>query len=98
MSTRPSRSAAPPRMETHKSLFRALRREKLVTALFIGLIVFVAGLNILILLVMLVLEKRRQVAVLLSLGARAAQIERIFVLHGVAIGALGTAAGLALGF
>jgi len=89
---------AMPWMETHKSLFRALRLEKLVTALFIGLIVFVAGLNILILLVMLVLEKRRQVAVLLSLGARAAQIERIFVLHGVAIGALGTAAGLALGF
>ena len=89
---------ATPWMETHKSLFRALRLEKLVTALFIGLIVFVAGLNILILLVMLVLEKRRQVAVLLSLGARAAQIERIFVLHGVAIGALGTAAGLALGF
>ncbi|MBI4466159.1 MAG: ABC transporter permease [Acidobacteria bacterium] len=89
---------ATPWMETHRSLFRALRLEKLVTALFIGLIVFVAGLNILILLVMLVLEKRRDIAVLLSLGARTRQIQRIFILHGVAIGALGTLVGLGLGF
>jgi len=85
-------------MEHHKSLFRALRLEKLVTALIIGLIVFVAGLNILILLVMLVLEKRRDIAVLLSFGARTAQVQRIFILHGVAIGALGTLVGLALGY
>ncbi len=85
-------------MELNKSLFRALRLEKLVTALIIGLIVFVAGLNILILLVMLVLEKRRDIAVLLSLGARNTQIQRIFIVHGVAIGALGTLLGLALGF
>ena len=89
---------ATPWMEMHKSLFRALRLEKLVTALFIGLIVFVAGLNILILLVMLVMEKRRDIAVLLSLGARTAQIQRIFILHGVAIGALGALVGLGLGF
>ena len=89
---------ATPWMEMHQSLFRVLRLEKLVTALFIGLIVFVAGLNILILLVMLVLEKRRDIAVLLSLGARGAQIQRIFILHGVAIGALGTLVGLGLGF
>ena len=89
---------ATPWMEMHQSLFRVLRLEKLVTALFIGLIVLVAGLNILILLVMLVLEKRREIAVLLSLGARAAQVQRIFILHGVAIGALGTLLGLILGF
>lgn len=89
---------ATPWMETYQSLFRALRLEKLVTAVFIGLIVFVAGLNILILLVMLVLEKRRDIAVLLSLGARTAQIQRIFILHGVAIGALGTLLGLGLGY
>lgn len=87
-----------PWMEQHRSLFRALRLEKLVTALIIGLIVFVAGLNILILLVMLVLEKRRDIAVLLSLGARAAQIQRVFILHGVAIGAVGTLVGLAVGY
>jgi lipoprotein-releasing system permease protein len=85
-------------MDHHRNLFRALRLEKLITALIIGLIVFVAGLNILILLVMLVLEKRRDIAVLLSFGARAAQIQRIFILHGVAIGALGTLVGLALGY
>ncbi|MFQ5663108.1 MAG: FtsX-like permease family protein [Terriglobia bacterium] len=89
---------ATPWMETYKSLFRALQVEKLLTAIFIGLIVFVAGLNILILLVMLVLEKRRDIAVLLSLGARTAQIQRIFILHGVAIGALGTLLGLGLGY
>ncbi|MGH9804273.1 MAG: FtsX-like permease family protein [Candidatus Acidiferrales bacterium] len=89
---------ATPWMEMHQSLFRVLRLEKLVTALFIGLIVLVAGLNILILLVMLVLEKRRDIAVLMSLGARTSQVQRIFILHGVAIGALGTLAGLVLGF
>jgi lipoprotein-releasing system permease protein len=89
---------ATPWMDMHQSLFRVLRLEKLVTALFIGLIVLVAGLNILILLVMLVLEKRREIAVLLSLGARAAQVQRIFILHGVAIGALGTLLGLSAGF
>jgi lipoprotein-releasing system permease protein len=89
---------ATPWMETHQSLFRALRLEKLVTALFIGLIVFVAGLNILVLLVMLVTQKRRDIALLLSFGARAAQVQRIFVFHGLAIGALGTMVGLTLGF
>ncbi|MFQ5816728.1 MAG: FtsX-like permease family protein [Terriglobia bacterium] len=89
---------ATPWTEHHRSLFRALRLEKLVTAIFIGLIVFVAGLNILILLVMLVLEKRRDIAVLVSFGARRAQIQRIFILHGLAIGALGTLLGLGVGY
>jgi lipoprotein-releasing system permease protein len=89
---------ASPWMDMHQSLFRVLRLEKLVTGLFIGLIVLVAGLNILILLVMLVLEKRREIAVLLSLGARTAQVQRIFILHGVSIGALGTLVGLLLGY
>jgi lipoprotein-releasing system permease protein len=89
---------ATPWMQMHQSLFRVLRLEKLVTALFIGLIVLVAGLNILILLVMLVLEKRRDIAVLMSLGARTRQVQRIFILHGVAIGALGTLTGLVFGF
>ncbi|MFQ5695109.1 MAG: ABC transporter permease [Terriglobia bacterium] len=89
---------ASPWTETYRSLFSALRLEKLVTAIFIGLIVFVAGLNILILLVMLVLAKRRDIAVLLSLGARNAQMQRIFILHGVAIGALGAVIGLVVGY
>ncbi|MBI4462009.1 MAG: ABC transporter permease, partial [Acidobacteria bacterium] len=89
---------ATPWTEHHRSLFRALKLEKLVTAIFIGLIVFVAGLNILVLLVMLVLEKRRDVAVLMSFGARASQIQRIFILHGLALGTLGTLAGLVIGY
>ena len=89
---------ARPWMELHESLFRALRLEKLVTALFISMIVLVAGLNILILLVMQAIQKRRDIAVLLSMGVRAAQVRRIFVLHGLAIGALGTLAGLAVGY
>jgi len=89
---------ATPWTEHHRSLFRALQLEKLVTAIFIGLIVFVAGLNILVLLVMLVLEKRRDIAVLLSFGTQAAQIQRVFILHGLGIGALGTAIGLLLGY
>ena len=90
--------AATPWTQHHRSLFRALQLEKFVTAIFIGLIVFVAGFNILILLVMLVMEKRRDIAVLMSFGAHARQIQRIFVLHGVALGALGTLLGLVLGY
>ena len=90
--------AARPWMEIHQSLFRALRLEKLVTAFFIGMIVFVAGLNILILLVMQSIQKRRDIAVLLSFGVRTKQIRRIFMLHGLAIGALGTFVGLVAGY
>ena len=85
-------------MELNRSLFRALRLEKLVTAIFIGLIVFVAGLNIMIALTMTVMEKTREIAVLMSLGARAGQIRRIFLCQGLAIGLLGTLAGLVAGY
>lgn len=85
-------------MELNRSLFRALRLEKLVTAIFIGLIVFVAGLNILIALTMTVMEKTREIAVLMSLGARAGQIRRIFLCQGLAIGLLGTLTGLVAGY
>src|SRR6267154_2230525 len=55
-------------MEENRALFRALRLEKLVTAIFIGLITFVAGLNILVVLSMTVTDKARDVAVLMSMG------------------------------
>lgn len=85
-------------MELNRSLFRALRLEKLVTAIFIGLIVFVAGLNILIALTMTVMEKKREIAVLMSMGARVEQIRRIFLYQGLVIGLLGTVLGLAAGY
>ena len=85
-------------MEENRALFRALRLEKLVTAIFIGLITFVAGLNILVVLSMTVTDKARDIAVLLSFGATREQVRRIFLLLGMAIGATGTLVGLAVGY
>jgi lipoprotein-releasing system permease protein len=85
-------------MEENRALFRALRLEKLVTAVFIGLITFVAGLNILVVLSMTVTDKARDIAVLMSLGARGEQIRRVFVWQGITIGLIGTIAGLCVGY
>ena len=85
-------------MEQNKALFRALRLERLVTFITIGLIVFVAALNILISLTMMVMEKTKDIAVLVSLGAKRAQIRRLFIAQGVLIGVIGTLIGLVLGF
>jgi len=85
-------------MEENRALFRALRLEKLVTAIFIGLITFVAGLNILVVLSMTVTDKARDIAVLRSMGARREQIRTIFLCQGISIGAAGTLIGLFLGY
>lgn len=85
-------------MEQNKALFHALRLEKVVTFITIGLIVFVAALNILISLIMMVMEKTKDIAVLMSMGARRQQVRRIFILQGLLIGVIGTIAGLILGF
>ena len=85
-------------MEQNKALFRALRLERLVTFITIGLIVFVAALNILISLTMMVMEKTRDIAVLMSMGTRKSQVRRVFIAQGLLIGVLGTALGLVLGY
>jgi lipoprotein-releasing system permease protein len=85
-------------MEQNRALFRALRLERVVTFLTIGLIVFVAALNILISLIMMVMEKTKDVAVLLSMGARRRQVRWIFVFQGMLIGAIGTVLGLIVGY
>lgn len=85
-------------MDENQALFRALSLEKLVTALFIGLITFVAGLNILVVLTMTVTERARDIAVLMALGTRRAQIRRVFVLQGLVVSIAGTAAGLIVGY
>jgi lipoprotein-releasing system permease protein len=85
-------------MEQNKPLFRALRLERVVTFITIGLIVFVAALNILISLIMMVMEKTKDIAVLMSLGTKKAQIRRVFIAQGVLIGLIGTAIGLVLGY
>jgi lipoprotein-releasing system permease protein len=85
-------------MEEQGALFRALRLEKLVTAIFIGLITFVAGLNVLVVLSMTVTDKAKDIAVLMSMGARRRQIRSIFLWQGIAIGASGTIVGLCAGY
>jgi lipoprotein-releasing system permease protein len=85
-------------MDENRALFRALSLEKLVTALFIGLITFVAGLNILVVLTMTVTERARDIAVLMALGSRRAQIRRVFVLQGLVVSISGTVVGLAAGY
>jgi lipoprotein-releasing system permease protein len=85
-------------MEQNKALFHALSLERLVTYITIGLIVFVAALNILISLIMMVMEKTRDIAVLLSMGTRTSQVRNIFIAQGVLIGVIGTVIGLLLGY
>jgi lipoprotein-releasing system permease protein len=85
-------------MEQNQALFHALRLERLVTFITIGLIVFVAALNILISLIMMVMEKTKDIAVLMSLGTRRSQVRNIFIAQGVLIGVIGTAIGLLLGY
>ena len=85
-------------MEQFQQILSALNTEKVVTAVTIGLIQLVAALNILITLIMMVMEKNRDIAVLMSMGAKRQQIRKIFVLQGVLIGVVGTVIGLALGY
>jgi lipoprotein-releasing system permease protein len=84
--------------EQNKALFHALRLERLVTFITIGLIVFVAALNILISLIMMVMEKTKDIAVLMSMGTRRAQVRNMFIAQGVLIGGIGTAIGLVFGY
>ncbi|MGO9261589.1 MAG: FtsX-like permease family protein [Bryobacteraceae bacterium] len=85
-------------MEQNHQLMAALNMERVVTIITIGLIEIVAALNIFITLVMMVMEKYRDIAVLMSMGARRGQIRRIFMLQGVLIGMVGSAIGLAAGY
>ena len=85
-------------MDEQKALFHALKVEKLVTSITVGLIVFVAALNILISLTMMVMEKNRDIAVLMSMGTRKSQVRKIFIAQGALIGIVGTVLGLVLGY
>jgi lipoprotein-releasing system permease protein len=85
-------------MEQNRPLFRALQLEQIVTFIVIGLIVCVAALNILTALTMMVMEKTRDIAVLMSFGVRPRQIRTIFLLQGLLIGFTGTLLGLIAGY
>ncbi|MGH9615732.1 MAG: FtsX-like permease family protein [Acidobacteriaceae bacterium] len=85
-------------IKENQELFHALREEQAVTFIVIALIVCVAALNILIALTMMVMEKTRDIAVLMSYGVRPEQVRRIFMWQGMLIGIVGTSIGLALGY
>ena len=92
------RYVATPWEEQNRPIFSALAMERIITMIVIGLILLVAALNILITLVMMVMEKYRDIAILMSMGARPQQIRRIFMMQGMLIGAVGSAIGLVAGY
>jgi lipoprotein-releasing system permease protein len=85
-------------LRQNSALFKALKTERLITFITIGLIVFVAALNILINLIMMVMEKTKDIAVLMSMGTRRRQVRNVFIAQGVLIGVVGTVVGLILGY
>jgi lipoprotein-releasing system permease protein len=85
-------------IEQNRELFTALKEEQVVTFIVITLIVIVAALNILIALTMMVMEKTRDIAVMMSFGVEPGQIRRIFLLQGFLISVIGTVLGLMLGY
>ena len=85
-------------IEQNRELFRALKLEQIVTFIIIALIVVVAALNILIALTMMVMEKTRDIAVMMSYGVEPGQVRRIFLMQGFLISLIGTVLGLALGY
>jgi lipoprotein-releasing system permease protein len=84
-------------MELNRSLFSALKLEKNIMFLTITLIVFVAALNIIATLILMVMEKTRDIGILMAMGATARHIRRIFFLQGALIGIVGTTLGVVLG-
>jgi lipoprotein-releasing system permease protein len=84
--------------ELNRSLFSALQMEKVVMAVILGFIVLVASFIIVATLIMLVLEKTKEIAVLKSMGAGVPSVMKVFVAEGVIIGAVGTVFGLILGY
>jgi lipoprotein-releasing system permease protein len=84
-------------VQMNRPIFEALELERLVMFITIGLIVMVAALNIVATLIMMVLEKTRDIAILMSMGATRTNIRRIFIAQGVVIGVVGTFFGLIFG-
>jgi lipoprotein-releasing system permease protein len=84
-------------MELNRSLFSALKLEKNIMFLTITLIVFVAALNIIATLILMVMEKTRDIGILLAIGSTSRSVRKIFFLQGAMIGVIGTTAGVLLG-
>ncbi|GIW47264.1 MAG: ABC transporter permease [Deltaproteobacteria bacterium] len=84
--------------EVNRSLFRALRLERIAIGIFLGFIILVAALDIVSTLTMVVMEKGKDIAILRAIGATKAGIMRIFIADGMIIGLIGTFLGSATGF
>ena len=84
--------------DMNKSLYSALRLEKIAVSMAIGLIVMVAALNIVATLILLVMEKHRDIAILKTMGTSARSVTIIFVLQGLVIGVVGTTMGATIGY
>ena len=84
--------------EMNRSLFSALWLEKMAISLTIGLIVMVAALNIVASLILLVMEKNRDIAILKTMGASARSVTAIFMMQGLIIGIVGTTVGAGAGY
>lgn len=84
-------------MEMNQNLFAALKLEKIAMGVILVMIVLVGSFSIVTALVMLVMEKTRDIAILMSMGATRALIRRIFMVLGMVIGAVGTALGFLFG-
>jgi len=83
--------------ELNHNLFEALAIQKIMLSLVIASIVVVAAFNVIATLIMIVLERKREIAILKAMGARDGEVLLVFVLQGLAIGVLGTLIGLLLG-
>jgi len=83
--------------ELNQNLFTALETQKQILTLVIATIVVVAAFNVIATLIMLVLEKKREIAILKAMGARDGTVLAIFAIQGMIIGVVGTAIGLLLG-
>lgn len=83
--------------ELNQNLFTALRIQKLALTLVITTIILVAAFNVIATLIMIVLEKRREIAILKAMGAKDGAIMQIFLVQGAVIGLIGTALGLVIG-
>lgn len=84
-------------MEMNKSLFSALKLEKTAMAVILIMIILVGSFSIVTTLIMLVMEKQKEIAVLMSLGARPGNVRKIFIWQGTLIGLVGTGLGFVLG-
>jgi lipoprotein-releasing system permease protein len=85
-------------LEANEDIMRALRTERLILFMAIGLIIVVASLNIVSTLVLMVADKTKEIGTLSAMGARASSVAAVFMLQGLLIGAVGSVGGIALGY